>query len=175
MTLIQHQELGSAQASLTFSSIPQSFTDLYLVVSARLSSANSEGLFVEFNGSTSGYSARDLYGTGSSAASSTNPYGITSKLFIGSQASSAQTSSTFNSTSVYLPNYTSSNAKSVSAENVMETNATATNMDVLAGLWTGTSAITSIVLTSNNGNLVQHTSATLYGILKGTSNGVTVS
>lgn len=175
MQLIQHQELGSAQASLTFSSIPQTFTDLYLLVSARLSSTNSEGLFVEFNGSTSGYSARDLYGTGSSAASSVNPYGITSKLFIGSQASSAQTSSTFNNTSVYIPNYTSSNAKSVSTENVMETNATATNMDVLAGLWTGTAAITSIVITSNNGNLVQYTSATLYGILKGSDGVTTVS
>lgn len=175
MQLIQHQELGSAQASLTFSSIPQTFTDLYLLVSVRLSSANSEGLFIEFNGSTSGYSARDLYGTGSSAASSTNPYGITSKLFIGSQASSAQTASTFNNTSVYIPNYTSSTSKSVSTENVMETNATATNMDVLAGLWTGTSAISSIVITSNNGNLVQYSSATLFGILKGSDGVTTVS
>lgn len=172
MTLIQHTELGSAQASITFSSIPQTYTDLMLVVSARLSSANSEGLFIEFNGSTSGYSARDLYGTGTSAASSTNPYGITSKLFVGSQASSAQTSNTFGVTSAYIPNYTSSSQKSVSAETVYETNSTAAGMDVLAGLWTGTAAISSIVITSNNGNLVQYTSATLYGILKG-SDGVT--
>ncbi len=174
MTLIQHTELGSAQSSITFSSIPQTFTDLYLVISGRLTSSNAEGLFVEFNGVTSGYSARDLYGTGSSAASSTNPYGITSKLFLGSLASSAQTSNTFNVTSAYIPNYTSSTAKSVSIENVTENNGTAANMDILAGLWTGTSAISSMVLTSNNGNFVQYTSATLYGILKG-SNGVTVS
>jgi hypothetical protein len=175
MQVIQHQELSSAQASITFSSIPQTFTDLYLVISGRLSSANSEGLFIEFNGSTSGYSARDLYGTGSSAASSTNPFGITSKLFIGSQASTAQTASTFGVTTAYIPNYTSSNQKSVSADNVYENNATAAGMDVLAGLWTGTAAISSIVITSNNGNLVQYSSATLYGILKGSDGIVTVS
>ncbi len=175
MQVIQHQELGSAQASVTFSSIPQTFTDLYLVISGRLSSANSEGLFIEFNGVTSGYSARDLYGTGSTAASSTNPFGITSKLFVGSQASTAQTSNTFGVTTAYIPNYTSSNQKSVSADNIYENNATAAGMDVLAGLWTGTGAITSIVITSNNGNLVQYSSATLYGILKGSDGIVTVS
>ena len=175
MQVVQHQELASAQASITFSSIPQTFTDLYLVISGRLSSANSEGLFIEFNGVTSGYSARDLYGTGSSAASSTNPFGITSKLFVGSQASTAQTSNTFGVTTAYIPNYTSSNQKSVSADNIYENNATAAGQDVLAGLWTGTGAITSIVITSNNGNLVQYSSATLYGITKGSDGIVTVS
>jgi hypothetical protein len=175
MQIIQHQELASSQASITFSSIPQTFTDLYLVISGRLSAANSEGLFIEFNGVTSGYSARDLYGTGSSAASSTNPFGITSKLFVGSQASTAQTSNTFGVTTAYIPNYTSSNQKSVSADNIYENNATAAGMDVLAGLWTGTGAITSIVITSNNGNLVQYSSATLYGITKGSDGIVTVS
>ncbi len=175
MKIIQFQELASNQASITFSSIPQTYTDLYLVVSGRLSSSNSEGLFIEFNGVTSGYSARDLYGTGSSAATSTNPYGITSKLFIGSQASTAQTSNTFGVTSAYIPNYTSSNQKSVSAENIYENNGTAAGIDVLAGLWTGTGAITQIVITSNNGNLVQYSSATLYGITKGSDGVTTVS
>jgi hypothetical protein len=175
MQIIQHQELGSAQASITFSSIPQTFTDLYLVISGRLSSANSEGLFLEFNGVTSGYSARDLSGNGSSASASTNPYGITSKLFIGSQASTAQTSNTFGITTVQIPNYTSSNQKSVTADNVYENNGTAAGMDVLAGLFTGTAAITSIVITSNNGNLVQYSSAALYGITKGSDGIVTVS
>jgi hypothetical protein len=175
MQIIQHQELASAQASITFSSIPQTYTDLYLVISGRLSSANSEGLFIEFNGTTSGYSARDLFGNGSSAASSTNPFGITSKLFVGSQSSTAQTASTFGVTTAYIPNYTSSNQKSVSADNIYENNGTAAGMDVLAGLFTGTAAITSIVITSNNGNLVQYSSAALYGITKGSDGIVTVS
>jgi hypothetical protein len=175
MKVIQFQELSSAQSSITFSSIPQTYTDLYLVISGRLSSANSEGLFIEFNGVTSGYSARDLYGTGSSAASSTNPFGITSKLFIGSQASTAQTSNTFGISSAYIHNYTTSNQKAVSVDSIYENNGSASGMDVVSALWTGTGAITSIIITSNNGNLVQYSSATLYGITKGSDGIVTVS
>jgi hypothetical protein len=176
MQIIQTVTVGSGgAANITFSSIPQTFTDLYLVISGRLSSANSEGLFIEFNGVTSGYSSRDLYGTGSSAATSTNPFGITSKMFVGSQASTAQTSNTFGVTSAYIPNYTASITKAVSAENVYENNATAAGIDLLANLWTGTGAITSIVITSNNGNLVQYSSASLFGIKSGSDGIVTVS
>lgn len=177
ITKIQTVTVGSGgAASIDFTSIPGTYTDLMLVYSVRLTSAASEGVFITFNGNTSGYSSRDLYGSGSgNGASSTNPYGFTNKLFIGSTDSTAQTSNTFGSTLVYIPNYAGSSNKSVSADNVYENNATAAGIDVLAGLWSNTSAITSISTVSNNGNFVQYSSATLYGITKGSSGGVTVS
>jgi len=62
MQLISHQELDSAAASITFSSIPDTFTDLYLKLSLRGTSTNTypRWMLYQFNGSTSGYSARTL-------------------------------------------------------------------------------------------------------------------
>lgn len=177
MTLINSVVVGAGgQTAIDFTAIPGTYTDLYLVVSARLTSAAAEGMFLVFNGSTTGYSARDLYGSGSgSGAGSTNPYGFTNKLFVGSQDSSAQTANTFGSTEIYIPNYAGSTAKGVSTNNMTENNGTTVNIDILHGLWTGTAAITSISIVSNNGNFVQYSTASLYGITKGTLPGVIVT
>jgi hypothetical protein len=76
---------------------------------------------------------------------------------------------------IYIPNYTGSTAKSVSVDGVMENNATYAAAGIIAGLWNDTAAVTSVSISSEVATLVQYSSATLYGILKGTSNGVTVS
>jgi hypothetical protein len=68
---IASQTLGSAVSSVTFSSIPQNYTDLILVVNYGIS-ANNFGARIRFNGDTgSNYSDSFIYGTGSSALSST--------------------------------------------------------------------------------------------------------
>jgi hypothetical protein len=47
----------------------------------------------------------------------------------------------------------------------METNATTAYMYLAAGLWSDTSAITSISVTSNTAaTILEHSSASLYGI-----------
>lgn len=168
MTLIQHIELGSAQANITFSSIPQTFTDVYLVFSLRgTTSANSVELRLLPNGV--GGSDRVLYGFGSGGAGSNsgaNLRGVTS--------AATSTTSTFGSGQVYIPNYTASGAKSISMESLSENNNSVADMYVLAGLSTTTTALTSLTISPVSGNFAQYSSATLYGILKG-SNGVTVS
>jgi hypothetical protein len=170
MQIIAHQELASAQASITFSSIPQTYTDLYLVVSERNASSNDVGLFAAFNGSTSNYSIRRLIGTGSSALSQNF-----AERLIGASANANYTASTFSNNAIYIPNYTSSNYKSWSADSVTENNATGSYQQIIAGLWSDNSAITSIVITPNGGSLAQYSSATLYGITKGSDGIVTVS
>jgi hypothetical protein len=170
MTLIQHIELGSSQANLTLSSIPQTFTDLVLVCSLRTDTSNGD-IGIRFNGSTANFSNRYLFGTGSSAASGT-AYGN----YVGRASSSNYTANTFGNFTIYIPNYRSSAAKSYSSDAVEENNGTTAIQAITAGLWNNTSAITSIELYQQNAaNLVQFSSATLYGILSGTSNGVTVS
>lgn len=169
MTLIQHTELGSSQSSIGFSSISSSFTDLMLVCSLRSDTSNGD-IGIKFNSSTSNFSNRYLFGNGSSAASGT-AYGN----YVGRASSSNYTASTFGNFTIYIPNYRSSSAKSYSSDAVEENNGTTAIQAITAGLWNDTSAITSIDLYQLNGaNLVQYSSATLYGILKG-SNGVTVS
>jgi len=75
------------------------------------------------------------------------------------------TASTFSNGQIYIPNYAGSNNKSFSVDNVTERNATSIQMCLMAGRLANTSAITSISLVSQtSSNLVQHSTATLYGI-----------
>jgi hypothetical protein len=154
--------VGSAgSATITFSNIPQGYTDLILKVSARSNkSGSTDYMLVTFNGSSSNISSRTLWGSGSSTGS----YSSTSILpvFNGNTA----TSNTFGNMEIYIPNYTSSNYKSVSIDTVDENNATGASTGFDAGLWSSTSAITSISLTPRDGTLLlQYSTATLYGIL----------
>ncbi len=170
MQVIQHQELASSQAAITFSSIPTTFTDLVLVCSLRSDSGNAD-IGIKFNNSTASFSNRYLFGNGSSPASGT-VYGN----YVGEAARSTYTASTFGNFAVYIPNYRSSTAKSYSSDAVSENNATTAIQAITAGLWNVTDAITQIDLYQLNGsNLVQYSSATLYGVLKGSDGVTTVS
>ncbi len=174
-TLIAHTELGSAQSSISFSSIPATFTDLLLVTSLR--GVDYGGITLNSNNSNT--SMRVLWGTGSTAFST----GYTSFTYNIWQtvAKSGSTASTFGSGNIYIPNYRSSVAKSISIESVSENNATAAEQIISAALWNNTAVVTSITLTSLDGNLnasgnfAQYSSATLYGITSGSSGGVVVS
>lgn len=163
-TLIASSTVGSGgSSSINFSSIPSTYTDLLVKLSARSNlAAEYEFVNLRFNSSTSGYSNRVLRGNGSSATSQTN--GNTGFEFEMSQGNST-TSSTFGNMEIYIPNYNSSNQKSVSVDGVGENNATLIYMGLNAGLWTGTSAITSIQMPPLVGtSWQQYSTAYLYGI-----------
>ena len=71
----------------------------------------------------------------------------------------------FNSTEVYISNYTSSQYKTVSVEAADERNlATGVWMQLIAGLWSNTAPITQVVVNDILGSFVQYTTATLYGV-----------
>jgi hypothetical protein len=77
------------------------------------------------------------------------------------------TANTFSNTEFYIPNYTSSVAKSVSINGVGENNATQSAQAITAALWTGTAAITSVTILPSSGNTIaQHSTASLYIITK---------
>ena len=155
-------EVGSAgAANIAFSSIPQGYTDLKVVVSARTDRASVQDIMLlSFNGSTTSFSARYLEGNGSTAGSYTDQ----ARGFGNADGANA-TSNTFGNTELYIPNYAGSNNKSWSGDGVNETNATAAYSSLFAGLWSNTAAITSITLTGNISNFIQYSTATLYGIL----------
>lgn len=175
MELIQTVTVGSGgAASIEFGTggtIPQTYTDLLIVVSARSNrSATFDNIRIMPNGATSGVSSRMLYGSGSSASSFTEAY------ISGYTNGNTATSSTFGNSSIYIPNYTSSAQKSFSMDSVSENNATAASQAISAGLWTGTTAITSIILDQGDGTTwLEYTSASLYGILNGSDGVTTVS
>ena len=170
MTLIAHTELGSAQATIEFTSIPATFTDLQLVVSARADSSTSAIFRVSFNGVTTNLSDRKLTGAGSGTPSSGTSSNIEPVI-----TPSDATSGVFGSSLIYIANYSGTNAKSISVDSVTENNATTAYQRLVAGLFNTSSAITSIQLNNPSGNFAQYSSATLYGITAGSSGGVVVS
>ena len=157
--LIETVTVGSGgAASIEFGSIPQTYTDLVVVVSGRTTQAANQDsdVVIRFNGSSSNLSYRSIRGNGTGAASQTAYFGFLN--------GNSATASVFGSFSAYIPNYASSTAKSVSVASVTETNATDAYQALGAILWNDTSAITSLRILSTSSNLVQYSSASLYGI-----------
>lgn len=153
-------------ASINFLNIPQTYTDLKIVISARSNrtGTNVDTVKITFNSSSSGYSNRGLGGTGSSAFSFTN-VGSASIEDNAATTDNSATANTFGNGEIYIPNYTSSNNKSVSSEGVSETNATNAYQFMTAGLWSNSTPITSITLVPLVGTTwLQHSTAHLYGI-----------
>lgn len=153
---------SATAASIEFTSIPATFDDLVLKLSARGSDSSFiVGLNVFFNSDTTGgnYSNRRLYGSGSAAASDTG-YSILI-------SAATATANTFGNAEIYIPNYRASVNKSVSIDAVTENNATGAYQVMTARLWSNTAAITSISLQDFfAGSFSQYSSATLYGIKK---------
>jgi hypothetical protein len=110
-----------------------------------------------------------LLGRGSTVASFNSADGI-----IGSTAANTATSNTFGSMQVYLPNYTSSSAKSASTDSVSENNDTRAIQEINAFLWNDTAAITSLKIDAPS-NLMAGSTISLYKITKGSDGLVTVS
>jgi hypothetical protein len=174
MTLIESKTLGTATASIEFTSIPQDGTDL-LVLASITSTRNNvygDGLEVRPNGLTTNFSGRRLLGLGSGSPSSNT----TGDPEVGFTGSTATTANTFANTSVYITNYTAAVAKSFSGDTVSENNGTDAAQAIYSGLWNQTTAITSLTLIPDVGpNLVAGSTVSLYKITKGSDGIVTTS
>ena len=160
--LIQRVTVASPTATITFSNIPQNFTDLKMVMSLRNNGTGGgieNTITLSLNGSTSNFTNQILYGDGTSAGSYSNSsYG-------GWTAESPATANTFANNEIYFPNYTSANYKSYSFDGVVENNAAAGKLSLMAGLWSNTAAITSISITPRSTfNWVQFCTVSLYGV-----------
>lgn len=158
MKLIESITLASAAAELSFTSIPQTFTDLVVVLHCRSDNTNTP-MFVHLNGSSDDRSGILLQGTGSSISS------LTISNFFRSNASS-RTANTFSYSRIYISNYKQNLDKRFSIETAEENNAASAFMNFSAGNWANTSAITSLSF-GGSFNFVSGTIASLYGILKG--------
>ena len=156
--LLETIALTQSAASVTFDNLPTSgYTDLKIVMSIRSDSTDLDTL-ISFNGSTASFSAKRLYGSGSTAASDSlsRTAGLVNM--------SSYTASTFANNEIYIPNYRGSTNKSYSVDSVTENNATAAYALFAAGLWSNTAAITSISIAPSLGNFVANSTFSLYGI-----------
>jgi hypothetical protein len=165
--LLERIELNASAASVTFANIPQTgYTDLKVVVSAKLDyNAVVASLGVHLNSPASDTSYRWLRGNGSVAASGNDT--AQQDFYVGEIPALTATANTFSNTEVYIPNYTGSQQKSMSADGVGEQNGTTAYAYFSAGLSTKTAAINSVTVrgfAGSSGNLVSGSTFSLYGL-----------
>jgi hypothetical protein len=163
-TLISSNVLGSATASVTFSAIPSTYTDLVLRISARSSDAPPAGLKLQLNGSTSSVNTyTEVRGDGSAAASLTAGVSL-NYAAAGYVDGSTDTADTFGSAEIYIPSYNSTANKPFSSFSVTEKNATLAYIAATAMLNRLTSGVSSILISSTGATFSSGSSFYLYGI-----------
>jgi len=162
--LIASSTVGAGgAASIDFTSIPSTYTDLCLKISLRDTTAsywNTTNL--TFNGSATSYSQRMVYTA--DVATPTSASGSGSAITWLYSVGASSTSNTFSNSEIYIPNYSGGTTKSVSIDSVTENNGTQSVLNLTAALWGGTTAINQITITKGTNNFAQYSTAYLYGV-----------
>ena len=162
--------VGSGGTSaITFSSIPQTYTDLKIIFSGRSTKAGSytgAGLLTFNSGEAGVMNQKDLYGVGgtSSPGSATSASADFISIGEGSFPSAGNTSGVFGNFELYVKSYTESNYKSWSIDYIACDNSTTSYPIIAAGIYNINSAVTTVTIACSGGNWAQNTTATLYGI-----------
>ena len=157
-------------ASIEFTSIPSTFAHLqvrYVVRSARASNTRDNMALRVGNGSIdtgSNYAYHFIQGLGASAGA--GALASASYKLLGYAPASSATANVFGAGVVDILDYanTSKTKTSRALSGVDNNGDQYLGIDVSSGLWNSTSAIDSIRIYAFNANLVQHSTAALYGV-----------
>jgi hypothetical protein len=170
--LIAKQTLLASTTSVTFSNIPQTYTDLRVVISARGDHSSYVALGVQYNGSSANQTGRSVAGS-ASASSGTDQnntftnvitYARLSGFYIPTQA---QTANTFSNLEWNIANYAGSASKASLLQFVCESNSTSpsvTAIEQAAVLWSNSSPLTSLTFGLSAANFVAGSTFYLYAI-----------
>jgi hypothetical protein len=162
MELIQSLTSLDGQSSAEFTSIPQTYTDLYILICARGNGYNGVDLNIRFNSSSSGYSGRLVWKDGNTTSITSISTGGTGG-YIGVMPGTQAGSNAYGTAKVYISSYTSGAGKQAASEFTSER--------MGADTWIGfgniessvSAAITSISIVPSAAFLGSST-AYLYGI-----------
>jgi hypothetical protein len=149
--------LGSAQSSVTFSSISGSYTDLVLITNSA-TGVNDIDMYIQVNSDTAtNYSWTRLSGNGSAAASSRG-----SNSSLGYRVGNMSGSNVGqNNAIVQFLNYSNTTTNKTI---LSRSNNASLLVEAYVGLWRSTSAITSMDIKTQSGNFSIGSTFTLYGI-----------
>jgi hypothetical protein len=153
--------LGAAAASVTFSSIPQTYTDLVCIVNAKSSDSidNLDGRVG--NGtidSGSNYSRTYITGDGSSAISGRTSGAAFMRFTYTGYVSSTQTGNQI----IHIMNYANTTTNKTL---ISRANNAAYSTDMFINLWRSTAAINTFQLYTSGNGFVSGSTFNLYGIL----------
>jgi len=168
-TYINRIDVGSGgAASVSFTSIPQGYDGLYILVSDRSNrAATNDALIMKLNGTTS--TGKRIYGSGSSASSTSNPDPL--------NGADNDESGLFSNIQFTIPRYASTDQyKSWSSEGVETTDGAAAYQSVTSGFYQSNNAVSSIEFTVETGTgFIEGSSFTIYGYIAGSDETTTVS
>lgn len=154
--------LTGTDSSITFSSIPATYRDLVLVISAASDdAATADNIGVYFNSSTSNYSTVRMLGTGSTTISGTAPV---STRIAQITVPAANLTGQFGSAIINVMDYSATDKhKTV----LVRSNTPGDQTHAAAGRWADTSAITSVTidLYASTDNFISGSTFALYGIV----------
>jgi hypothetical protein len=160
---LQVVTVGAAGAtSITFSNIPGTYTHLQLRSFGGVDTVNRD-IYMRFNNDTaSNYSAHLLYGTGSSAAAYSPPTTDSIYWSVGNNYGAANS---FGAAVADILDYANTNKyKTVRSLYGYDNNNTTGQLNFASGNWRSTSAITSITIFPQSGNIIQYSSFALYAV-----------
>lgn len=165
MQAIYSQTASGSSSTITFNNIPQTFTDLQLMCSARSTSGSSyyDNLLLQFNGSTSGYSMTRTFGDGAGNRYS-DRFSGQNFIYCGEINAATATANGFGIMDIVIPNYRSNLFKQIGTLNVNERDSLTAYTGFKAGMWQGNAPVTSISLLAAGGNWASGSTFTLYGI-----------
>ena len=158
---------GGGQATISFTSIPATYTHLQIRFTARsaVSAANAACL-VKFNSdATSNYTNHQIYGNGATAGSNNFGGSPRANMYLGQISGATATAGIFGVGIIDILDYANtSKYKTARALNGQDSNGSG-DIDFRSGAWMSTSAITRIDITEDSAaNFAQYSSFALYGI-----------
>lgn len=148
---------GSSTGTVTFTSIPSTYTDIVVVINAGYLSDSRDVTWTVNNDGGSNYSQTTLQGNGSSATSSRNTSVV--KFY-----SNCLTHPNYGVGIIHLMNY----ANTTTFKTALSRSGTTVNVvEAAVHLWRSTAAINRLDFFPNvSGNFLSGSTFTLYGILK---------
>jgi len=155
--VISTQTLGSAAATVTFSSIPQTYTDLVLIVNHSVTTGNPS-IHGRFNSDTgSNYSRTRLLGNGSAASSARG----TSQTFLGLSTGVGSSTTVEGIMICNILNYANATTYKTC---LTRNNAASLGTEASVTLWRSTASVTSVEVFVDASTFVAGSTFTLYGV-----------
>ena len=171
-TFIASQTVAAGgNTTISLSAIPQTYTDLILLLSTRSESgSNSDAIYARFNSSATGYNNQISFGD-TTTFGTFSPTLTYAHFGYGSANNGAtNTNNTYGNVMIYIPSYRTSSAKTCLVQAGKEAMAGGYQSGInsfQAGRWSGSAAISSIDLTQESTlDFAEGSTAYLYGIIR---------
>ncbi len=171
-TFIASQTVAAGgNTTIEFSAIPQTYTDLILMLSTRSEVVNnSDAVYARFNSSATGYNNSVSYGDTTTFGTFAPAINYAHFGYGSGNNGTANTNNTYGNVFIYIPSYRTSNAKTCLVQSGKEAMFGVYQSGINSlqtARWSGSAAISTITLTQESTlDFAENSTAYLYGIIR---------